>query len=392
MTIQIESLFEERFRGLVVIAPEVPLVGTVVSSVEESIGNENCVLFTSRLDFALVNRILDSQTIGAVIVPEEDFADHARKMLQEAGIGLVVHADAEAIGNGAGRCLIDSSGLTFVEQGVPISAICSVMNDRNLRSYQRYGITSLGYFRFKFCLFQLFSEDRSAYYNPARIEEFLFERLVAVGQQHWTSIRCVLSDPTTAELAEMGVDVSSEINPDMGLRGPRVMDRWVSELNAIRRFQEQSDLAVEICAPFVSTVEEYRDFVSLVDKAGIDLERVGLGFTLEVPAIADCLDGLFGSSRVDFMGIGTSDLFALYNGVDRNNSALKVAPNSPANVRLLRRIVDQAAAHGVRMFVCGDVRRDETLMTELIRAGVTELISSARAEELMSVTRLSSSR
>lgn len=392
MTIQIESLFEERFRGLVVIAPEVPLVGTVVSSVEESVGSDNCVLFTSHLDFALVNRILDSQSIGAVIVPEEDFADHARKMLQEAGVGLVVHADAEAIGNGAGRCLIDSSGLTVVEKGVPISAICSVMNDRNLRSYQRYGITSLGYFRFKFCLFQLFSEDRSAYYNPARIEEFLLERLVAVGQQHWTSIRCVLSDPTTAELAEMGVDVSSETNPDMGLRGPRVMDRWVSELNAIRRFQEQSDLAVEICAPFVSTVEEYRDFVSLVDKAGIDLERVGLGFTLEVPAIADCLDGLFGSSRVDFMGIGTSDLFALYNGVDRNNSALKVTPNSPANVRLLRRIVDQAAAHGVRMFVCGDVRRDETLMTELIRAGVTELISSARVEELMSVTRLSSSR
>lgn len=392
MTIQVESLVQAQFRGVVVIPPEFPLVGSVVRSVEESIGGENCVLFTSHLDFSLVNRILGSQSVGAVIVPEEDFADHARKMLQEGGIGLVVHADADAICDGASRCLIDSSGLTVVEKGVPISAICSVMNDRNVRSYQRYGITSLGYFRFKFCLFQLFSEDRSAYDSPARIEAYLLDRLLAVGQQHWTSIRCVLSDPTTAELAEMGVEVSPETNPDLGVRGPRMMDRWVSELNAIRRFQEQSDLAVEICAPFVSTVEEYRDFVALVDKAGIDLKRVGLGFTLEVPAIADCLDGLFGSSQVDFMGIGTSDLFALYNGVDRNNSALKVTPNSPANVRLLRRIVEQAAAHNIRMFVCGDVRRDETLMTELIQAGVTELISSARTEELMSVTRLSSSR
>lgn len=373
-----------------IIVPEQPAVGNLVRSVDESAEGDDCVLYSSHLDFALVNRVLGARSISAVVVSAREFADHARKMLQEAGIALVIH-DEEPVDDVNTRCVVDASGLTILKQGVPITAICSVMNDRNLREYRRFGITDLGYFRFKFCLFQLYSTEPDSYRNPHRVEEFLLERLRELGSQHWTSIRCVLSDPTSAELAELGITVPPEVNPDLGIRGPRALDRWTPELNAIKRFMDESDIDIQICAPFISNAAEYKHFLDAIERSGIELDRIRVGFTLEVPAMADRLADLFADLRVDFMGIGTSDLFALYNGIDRNNPDLKVVPNSPANISLLRRIVSEAAAHDVQMFVCGDVRRDSELMASLIRDGVGELISSARIDELIDVARLAHS-
>ncbi len=374
--------------GRLIIVPEQPAVGDLVHSVGESRNRDDCVLYSSRLDFALVNEVLNAQSISAVVVSAREFADHARKMLQEAGIALVVHDETPVDGTDV-RCVVDASGFTILRPGVPISAICSVMNDRNLREYRRFGITDLGYYRFKFCLFQLFCLEPEAYFDADRIEEFLLAQLRELGSQHWTSIRCVLSDPTSAELAEMGIDVPREANPDLGVRGPRLMERWVPELGAIRRFMEESPIRIQICAPFVSNADEYKAFLAAIEASGIDLDRIRVGFTLEVPAMADTLPDLLAELRVDFVGIGTSDLFALYNGVDRSNPGLTVVPSSLANTTLLRRIVSAAAAHDVQMFVCGDVRRNEELMTALIREGVGELITSARIDELVDVTRLS---
>lgn len=377
--------------GELVIVPEQPAVGSIVRSLDDVLEGDDCVVYADHLDFALVNAVLRKATVSAVVVATNDFADHARKMLQEAGIALFVHDASTAFDTELDRCLIDSQGMTKLGKGAPISAICSVLNDRNLKEYRRFGIDKLGYFRFKFCLFQLFSEFPEAHQDPTQVEEYLLQRLGELGRQHWTSIRCVLSDPTSAELAEMGITVATEVNPDLGLRGPRTMNRWVPELRAIRRFMESSEVPIHICAPFISSADEYSQFLSLIDDIGIDLERVKVGFTLEVPAVADSLESLFSSHRVDFMGVGTSDLFALYNGVDRNNPWLSVDANSPANVGLLRRIVATASEFDVDLFVCGEIRRNDDLMTALLNEGVSELICSARRDELVKVTRLSGS-
>lgn len=376
--------------GRLVIAPESATVGAIVRSVEEAEDKRDCILVAHRLDFTTVNRVLRSRSVSAIVVGENEFSDHARKMLQEAGIALVVHPDV-ANSEVVERCVVDRNGVTLLEKGVRVSAICSVLNARNLAAYQKFGVQELGYFRFKFCLFQLFAEEPEAYADPERVEEYLFARLKEVGEQHWESIRCVLSDPTSAELAEVGIDVVAEVNPDLGLRGPRVMSRWRAELAAIRRFIETTSVQVQICAPFVSTVEEYLEFAQLVADVGIDRSAVELGFTLEVPMLAESLDELFSEARVDFMGIGTSDLFALYNAVDRNNHALNVPTDSPGNLNLLRRVVSRAQANGVTTFVCGDIRRNEAIMTELLANGVNELICSARIDELTTVSRLSTS-
>lgn len=379
---------EDQSAGRLVIAPEVATVGQIVRSINEAIESKDCVLVAPRLDFALVNEILSSDAVSVVLLESDDYSDHARKMLQEAGVALVVQKQ-EGVTSMAKRCVVDANGVTLINEGVPISAICSVINDRNLRNYQRFGISSLGYFRFKFCLFQLFSNNPSAYSDDSEIEDFLFQRLSLLGKQHWKSIRCVLSDPTTAELVEAGVDIEQEVNPDLGVRGPRVIKRWVPELKAILRFMNENDVLIQICAPFVSSVEEYQRFLALIEEVGIDMSRIRVGFTLEVPAMIELLDKLFTTSRVDFMGIGTTDLFSLYNAIDRNNPQLNLDPSRPENIELVRHIVKKVQPYEAQIFVCGDVRRNHEMMRELIKVGVNELICSPTIRALTSVTRLS---
>ncbi|EGO8361606.1 hypothetical protein EYW98_19810 [Escherichia coli] len=374
--------------GKIIITPEPETVGVIAHSLEEISDASEHILFTPSLDCAVASKIIASPSVGSVVVARNEFSDHARKMLHESGIGLVVYNGGEI--DKANRCIVNKNGLTALKEEVPVSAICSVLNQRNLTAYRRFGIKALGYFRFKFCLFQLFSQEPSAYNDPERIESFLYQQLVEIGRQNWTSIRCVLSDLTTTELQEVGVNVPSEINPDMGVRGPRNMKLWEPELAAIRHFMEEFSIPVKISAPFISTIEEYSAFVAMVESVGIIRSKVELGFTLEVPALAEELDILFTSEKVDFMAIGTSDLFSLFNGVCRNNRILSISPTSNANLRLLRRIVACAYEYGVHTFVCGEIRRNEIIMTELLQAGVGELICSAQIKELSSIFQLSS--
>jgi len=369
--------------GKIIITPEPETVGIITHSLDELKEGAEHIFFTNRLDCSIASKIIANPSVGSVVVTQGDFSDHARKMLHESGIGLVIYNERKF--DKASRCIINKDGLKELKEIVPVSAIFSVLNDRNLSTYRRFGINSLGYFRFKFCLFQLFSQDSDAYNNPKVIEEYLYEQLVKLGKQCWSSIRCVLSDLTSAELTEVGIKVPSEMNPDLGVRGPRIMGQWAPELAAIRRFQEEFDIKIKISAPFVSTIEEYGNFVDLVKAAGIARESVELGFTLEVPALAEELNELFQTHKVDFMAIGTSDLFSLFNGVCRNNQALSILPASNANIRLLRRVVMCAREYGVHTFVCGEVRRNEKIMTELLKAGVGELICSAQVKELSTI-------
>ncbi|PHM51301.1 putative PEP-binding protein [Xenorhabdus sp. KK7.4] len=376
--------------GKVIITPEPETVGTITSSFDELSDGMEHILFTPNLDCAIASKIIAFPSVGSVVVTKGEFSDHARKMLQESGIGLIVCNKDEL--NKISRCIVNKDGLTALKATVPVSAICSVLNQRNLTIYRRFGINSLGYFRFKFCLFQLFSQEPSAYYDPNRVEVFLYEQLVELGKQNWSSVRCVLSDLTTAELAEVGINIPTEMNPDMGVRGPRNMKQWEPELAAICRFQQEFDTPVKISAPFISTIDEYCAFVAMVEKAGIQRSQVELGFTLEVPALAKELDDLFTATKVDFMAIGTSDLFSLFNGICRNNQALSVLPTRNANIRLLRRVVTSAREHGVHIFVCGEVRHNEEIMKELLQAGVGELICSAHVKDLSSIFYLSSTK
>jgi phosphoenolpyruvate-protein kinase (PTS system EI component) len=119
--------------------------------------------------------------------------------------------------------------------------------------------------------------------------------------------------------------------------------------------------------------------------------RIRLGFTLEVPALLYVLPELMVKCRPAFIAVGTSDLFAFINAIDRSHSSLKVDPFSPVNQQVVSQISGLAAKLGARFFFCGELRHRPAALREFVARGCTELIAGPSALELGS-TRTSSRR
>jgi phosphotransferase system enzyme I (PtsP) len=76
---------------------------------------------------------------------------------------------------------------------------------------------------------------------------------------------------------------------------------------------------------------------------------------LEVPGLAEMLDQLL--PRLDFISIGTNDLTQFLFAADRSDPRLAQRYDwlSPAILRFLKRVLDQARAAGVPARVCGEM-------------------------------------
>jgi phosphotransferase system enzyme I (PtsP) len=115
--------------------------------------------------------------------------------------------------------------------------------------------------------------------------------------------------------------------------------------------------------PMVSEPWEYEEARALFEeqidwarKAHRKLpSRVEFGAMLEVPSLAEMLDVLL--PRVDFLSIGTNDLTQFMFAADRADPRLAERYDwlSPAILRFLKRIVDQARAANVPVRVCGEM-------------------------------------
>jgi phosphotransferase system enzyme I (PtsP) len=84
-------------------------------------------------------------------------------------------------------------------------------------------------------------------------------------------------------------------------------------------------------------------------------KRIEFGAMLEVPSLAEMLDLLL--PRVDFLSIGTNDLTQFLFAADRSDPRLAQRYDwlSPAILRFLKRVLDQAGAAGVPVRVCGEM-------------------------------------
>src|SRR6476659_5157513 len=76
---------------------------------------------------------------------------------------------------------------------------------------------------------------------------------------------------------------------------------------------------------------------------------------MEVPSLAEMLDQLL--PRIDFLSIGTNDLTQFLFAADRSDPRLAQRYDwlSPAILRFLRRILEQARAANVPVRVCGEM-------------------------------------
>ena len=158
---------------------------------------------------------------------------------------------------------------------------------------------------------------------------------------------------------------SDEANPAMGWRAIRIaLDRPELLRDQLRAMiLAAAGRELRVVFPMIAEVAEFNAARRILDEQLEDLRSadhepprdVKVGAMLEVPALLWRLPALF--DRVDFLSIGSNDLFQFVFASDRSNPRLSERYDvlSPAALALLRQVADQADAARVPVTLCGEM-------------------------------------
>lgn len=177
-----------------------------------------------------------------------------------------------------------------------------------------------------------------------------------------------------------------EENPAMGWRALRLgLDRpglLRTQIRALLMAAAGRDL--KLMFPMVAEVDEFLLARGLVERELKHLRRHGhgvpekirLGVMIEVPSLLFQLDELM--QEVDFVSVGSNDLFQFFCAVDRGNTRVadRFDPLSLGFLRALKRIVDKAGAAHVPVTLCGELAGKPLEAMALIGLGFRDLSMS----------------
>ncbi|RME24792.1 MAG: phosphoenolpyruvate--protein phosphotransferase, partial [Deltaproteobacteria bacterium] len=179
---------------------------------------------------------------------------------------------------------------------------------------------------------------------------------------------------------------TDEENPFLGVRGarlyPRERDLFADQVRAIVRATETGDPWLML--PMVSTLDEIRELMAVVDEIAADLiarepglRRPPVGVMVEVPSIALVADAV--AEHVDFFSIGTNDLTQYTFAADRTNGALDHLqdPLHPAVLALCTFTRAAARRRGVSVSVCGLAAADPAGAALFAGMGIDKLSVAA---------------
>jgi phosphotransferase system enzyme I (PtsP) len=161
------------------------------------------------------------------------------------------------------------------------------------------------------------------------------------------------------------MSAQDEENPAMGWRAIRVsFDRPMllrQQLRALIRAAGGRQLSVMF--PMIAEVPEFDQARSLLD---LELKRekqhgtkmpasISAGVMLEVPSLLFQMPALL--ARVDFVSVGSNDLYQFLFAADRGNARLSERYDllSPPIMSLLRDVVDRCNEAGVPLSLCGEM-------------------------------------
>jgi phosphotransferase system enzyme I (PtsP) len=156
-----------------------------------------------------------------------------------------------------------------------------------------------------------------------------------------------------------------EENPALGWRAIRLgLDRpglLRSQIRALLKAAAGRELRVMF--PMIAAIDEFDRARALVERELTHLrrhghklpDRVHVGAMVEVPSLLYQLDELF--ARVDFLSVGSNDLFQFLYAVDRSNArvAERFDPISVPVLRALKIIADKGRAAGKPVALCGEL-------------------------------------
>ena len=180
-----------------------------------------------------------------------------------------------------------------------------------------------------------------------------------------------------------------EENPSMGWRAIRIgLDRPAmlrQQFRALIRASAGREL--RIMFPMIAKIEEFTYARTLLDKEmvrergrGRPLpETIQVGAMLEVPALVFQLPALL--DKVDFLSVGSNDLFQFLFASDRGNRRLATQYDvlSPVVLTVLRSVVEQCSAAGVPVSLCGEMAGRPLEAMALIGAGFRDISMAPRA-------------
>jgi len=185
------------------------------------------------------------------------------------------------------------------------------------------------------------------------------------------------------------MDTIVEENPALGWRAIRLgLDRPGLLRGQIRALlRAASGRYLRVMFPMISQVDEFDQAKLVIERELTYLrqhghtlpERVDVGTMVEVPALLYQMDELL--KRVDFISVGSNDLFQFLFAVDRGNSRVseRFDTLSAPILRALRDIARKANAAGKSVSLCGEMASQTLGALVLIALGYRSLSLSATA-------------
>jgi len=203
-------------------------------------------------------------------------------------------------------------------------------------------------------------------------------------------VSAIAPRPVTFRTFDLGADKMAmeatetpEPNPMLGCRGIRVLleqpEHFAAQIKAILRASARGP--IRIMFPLITSLTEFQDTMSAVNKIKQELRRdriafdehVPFGCMIETPAAATIPDIL--ASECEFFSIGSNDLIQYTLAADRGNArvAYIYEPLHMAVLRMMHRIIRAGHRHHRTISLCGEMASDPIYTIILLGLGIDEL-------------------
>ncbi|MFC3900431.1 phosphoenolpyruvate--protein phosphotransferase [Aliicoccus persicus] len=263
---------------------------------------------------------------------------------------------------------------TRTQDNVAINLMMNVNELSALKHYEEVGAEGIGLVRSEF----LFNGDKDLSKEETQVDLYR-SILKSVPENDSVTIRML----DYGGDKQMMLDDEVENNPFLGTRGMRYLfkhiDLLLTQLRALFRASMQGNL--QILFPFVTTVDELKDILRIVDQVKTELKEeahpfdddVKIGVMIETPGAA-LMAGEF-SDMCDFLSVGTNDLAQYMFAADRTNANVAKYNDAanPAMLKIIKHVVEQGKNADTPVCVCGDIARDALMIPLLIGLGVRNL-------------------
>ena len=343
--------------------------------IEEAAATSHVVIVARALGIAVVAQVpgfvARAENGDRVIVDGDDGSVHLRPA-EDINESYVERVKFRAIREARFDALRELPSVT--KDGVNIDLLLNAGLTMDLAQLEHSGAVGIGLFRTEL---QFMIASRM----PRMAEQAAFYKSIldAAGDK-----------PVTFRTLDVGGDkvlpylhAVKEDNPALGWRAIRLaIDRPGLLRMQVRALLKAADgRQLKIKLPMITNVTEFDQVKAIIQKEIEAQARFGhtlpseilLGSMIEVPSLLYQLDELM--QRVDFISVGSNDLFQFIYASDRTNSYLanRYNPLSRPFLRALREIVRAADRHSTPLQLCGELAGDPLSALALLGVGYTAI-------------------